>query len=255
MRGIDLDKAITFLYSSLRFFADNEHHVTRFCGDDVLVMVYEGVLRFDEDGVSYEVHPGEYHIQKAGSYQSGVIASDSPKYLYVHFHSLWDEEGASLPYRGNFDYQRSKPFMEKLDAISHSGGMLTEKTAIFYELLLMLMPKEKTENLAHRIADYLSREYMQDISLDKICDEFHFSKNHIINIFIKEFGITPIKHINNTRLQRAEYFLEVTSDSAEEICRKCGFNDYSQFYKLFCRENGMPPSVWRRKKQKEPVLI
>ena len=73
MRGIDLDKPITFLYSSLRFFADNEYHVTRYCSDDVLLMVYEGILRFVEDGVSYELHPGEYHIQKGGSYQEGEM--------------------------------------------------------------------------------------------------------------------------------------------------------------------------------------
>ena len=255
MRGIDLDKAITFLYSSLRFFASNEHHVTRYCNDDVLLMVYEGILRFVEDGVSYEVRPGEYHIQKAGSYQAGVRASDSPKYLYVHFHSVWKEEGASLPYRGIFDYQRAKPLMEKLDAISHGEGTLTEKTAIFYELLLMLRHEEKSVNIAHRIAEYISGENACEVSLDDICREFHFSKNHIINIFKKEFGVTPIKYINDRKLRRAEYFLEVTSDTAEEICRKCGFNDYSQFYKLFCRENGMSPTVWRKKKQKEPLLI
>lgn len=254
MRGIDLNKPITFLYSSLRFFADNEHHITRFCGDDVLVMVYEGVLRFDEDGVSYEVHPGEYHIQKAGSYQAGVRASDAPKYLYVHFRSIWDEESAKLPYRGTFDYQMAKSLMEKLDAVSHGDGLMIEKTATFYELLLMLMPKEKPKNLARRIADYISRDHVGDISLDKICDEFHFSKNHIINIFKKEFGITPVKYINDIKLRRAEYLLEVTSDTAESIAQRCGFGDYSHFYKTFFCKNGMPPAQWRKKKQTEPVL-
>lgn len=255
MKGINLDKPITFLYSSLRFFAENEYHVTRYCSDDVLLMVYEGVLRFVEDGISYEVHPGEYHIQKGCSYQSAGRASDSPKYLYVHFQSYWDEGNSNLPYHGNFDYQRAKPLMEKLDAISHDNGSLTEKTAIFYELLLLLIPDDKNESIAQKIGDYICREDIGKISLEGICREFHFSKNHIINIFRKEYGTTPVKYINNMKLKRAEYLLEVTSDTAVDICQKCGFNDYSQFYKLFCRTNGMSPAVWRKKKQREPLLL
>ena len=59
MYGIDLNKEIKYLFSSLRFFASKEHHVDRFCKDDVLLLVYDGVLRFSEDGVMYEIHPGE----------------------------------------------------------------------------------------------------------------------------------------------------------------------------------------------------
>jgi len=80
-----LNKPITFMHSSLRFFSENEHHVTRFCEDDVLLMVFEGVLRFTEGDVFYEIYPGEYHIQKNHTFQTGEEASDSPKYLYVHF--------------------------------------------------------------------------------------------------------------------------------------------------------------------------
>ena len=83
--------------------------------------------------------------------------------------------------------------------------------------------------------------------------EFYFSKNHIINIFKKEFGVTPIKYINNLKLNRAKYLLEVTSDNLEEIAIKSGFNDYSHFYKLFQKETGISPSVWRNKKQTNPA--
>ena len=43
----------------------------------------------------------------------------------------------------------------------------------------------------------MCNENLSEISLEKICKEFHFSKNHIINIFKKEFGVTPIKYIND----------------------------------------------------------
>ena len=89
--------------------------------------------------------------------------------------------------------------------------------------------------------------------MGKICKEFYFSKNYIINIFKKEFGVTPIQYINNLKINNAKYLLEVTSDTLESISLKSGFNDYSHFYKLFYKETGLSPSKWRNKKQTNPL--
>lgn len=252
MKGIDLNKPIIFLHSSLRFFSENEYHITRFCKDNVLLMVFEGVLRFTEDNICYEIHPGEYHIQKNNTFQKGEKVSDSPKYLYVHFISEWADNDTALPFKGTFDYTRAKFLMEKLDKLSHTESSLTQKTATFFELLLFLQQKEKPSRLIDKIVEFICEENLNEISLEKICKEFYFSKNHIINIFKKEFGVTPIKYINNMKLKRAKYLLEVTSETLESISLKSGFNDYSHFYKLFYLENGISPSKWRIKKHTNP---
>ena len=67
MEGINLERPITYKYASLRYFLEGEHHVSRLCRDDVLLLVFDGVLRFTEDGKPYEIHKGEYHIQRHGS--------------------------------------------------------------------------------------------------------------------------------------------------------------------------------------------
>ncbi len=248
-----MNKPITFLHSSLRFFSENEHHITRFCKDDVLLMVFEGVLRFTEDNICYEIHPGEYHIQKNNTFQKGEKASDSPKYLYVHFLSEWTDDDTVLPFKGTFDYSKAEFLMKELDRLSHTESSLVQKSVIFFELLLLLQRKEKPANLANKIAEFICDENLSELSLEKICKEFHYSKNYIINIFKKEFGVTPVKYINDLRLNRAKYLLEVTSDSLESISLKSGFNDYSHFYKLFCRENGLSPSIWRNEKHTNPL--
>lgn len=253
MRGINLNKPIEFLHSSLRYFSEGEHHITRFCKDDVLLMVFEGVLRFTEDNICYEIHPGEYHIQKGNTFQKGEISSNSPKYLYVHFHADWTDNDTALPFEGNFNYSTAKSLMEDLDKLSHTESSLVQKTAIFYELLLYLQQQEKPASIADKIAAFICKESLNEISLEKICKEFYFSKNHIINIFKKEFGVTPIQYINNLKLNHAKYLLEVTSDTLESISLKSGFNDYSHFYKLFYRETGLSPSIWRNKKQINPL--
>lgn len=248
-----MNRPITFLHSSLRYFSEGEHHITRFCKDYVLLMVFEGVLRFTENDTDYEIYPGEYHIQKSNTFQRGDKVSDSPKYLYVHFLAEWTDDDATMPFEGTFSYSKAKSLMEELDELSHTNSSLIQKSAKFYEILLLLQKKTKPTGIADKIAEYIHEENLSEVSLGKICERFYFSKNHIINIFKKEFGVTPIKYINNLKLNRAKYLLEVTSDNLEEIAIKSGFNDYSHFYKLFQKETGISPSVWRNKKQTNPA--
>ncbi|MBE7026263.1 MAG: AraC family transcriptional regulator [Ruminococcaceae bacterium] len=254
MKGIDLNKPIEFLHSSLRFFSEHEHHITRFCKYNVLVMVFEGVLRFAEDGVEYEVHPGEYHIQKAMRYQTGENESSSPKYLYVHFNCEYSDDNNALPFRGTFDFSQMKALMYELDKLSHDSALLVHKTARFYELLLLLQKKDLPKSNAEKFINFINESDLSDISLEMLCERFHFSKNHFINIFKKQFGVTPTKYINSLKIKQAKYLLEVTSDTLDDIAQKSGFHHYSHFYKLFCRETGLSPAQWRKKKYTEPLL-
>lgn len=253
MRGINLNKPVTYKHASLRFFHKNECHITRYCDDDVLVMVFDGVLRFSEDGICFDVHPGEYHIQRANLFQEGYTVSDSPQYLYVHFHAEWDESNEVLPFRGSFDYEKLRDIMIEMDRLSHGEYNYTQKCAKFYEILTELNNKTEKTSTAHKIAEFIEAEN-GIVSLEQICKKFIFSKNHIINIFKKEYGITPVKYINNIKIKRAKYLLEVTSDTAESIALESGFNDYSHFYKLFYRKNGISPTEWRRQKQISPFI-
>ncbi len=245
MLGIELNRPMVYKHSSLRFFKQGEHHISRYCMDDVLLLVYDGVLRFSEDGQQYELHPGEYHIQRHNSVQAGVRPSDAPKYLYVHFSAYWNESDTALPCSGTFEYAKLKTIIEELDRLAHSNTPYITQAGKFYELLSNLYQTTPTDSIADKIADYIAKECHRAISLEMICEEFHFSKNHIINIFKKAFGMTPITYMNELKLQKAEYLIEVTSDSLEAIAIQCGFQNYSYFYKLFKRKHKLSPDQWR----------
>ena len=84
-----------------------------------------------------------------------------------------------------------------------------------------------------------------NITLENIGKTFSFSKNHVINIFKNEYGVTPFEYINMLKIKKCEYLLEVTGESIENIAINCGFNNYSQFYRLFLRKNNMSPKEYR----------
>ena len=248
MYGIDLNKDIKYLFSSLRFFAPKEYHVDRFCKDDVLLLVYDGVLRFSEDGVMHEIHSGEYHIQKHNSIQKGILPSDSPKYLYVHFYAEW-EENSILPKSGYFDYVRLKPKIEELNYLCHNHFPYIIQASKFYEIISSLCAFKFVDTTANKIAEYINQNYRNTISIGMLCKEFSFSKNHIINIFKKDFGQTPISYLNSIRISRAEELLITTSDSIESISYNCGYRNYSHFYRQFINKNIISPEEFRIRKR------
>ncbi len=250
MKGVNLDKPIIYKHASLRFFNKNEKHITRICEDDVLVMVFDGILRFSENKKECEVKPGEYYIQQKNLLQEGILASDSPKYLYVHFKGEWTDEG-TFPYKGVFDQKKMMEKMKEMDNVAHGNYNYTKRCEKFYEILNLLNNKSETKTVANKIADFIDNEKGM-VSLEEICKNFNFSKNHIINIFKKQYGVTPVKYINDVKLKNARYLLEVTSESVENIAIESGFGDYSHFYKLFFRENKMSPTEWRKQKQVIP---
>ncbi len=251
MIGIDMNQNIQYRYASLRFFKEGERHITRTSLYNALLLVYDGVLRFTEDGTDYEVYPGQYFIQRKGAVHQGRLVSDSPKYLYVHFFGTWTEGEDSLPRSGSFDYTKLKTTMEALDTLSHTKAPHVLQASRFYHLLSLLYQHRTTDSAnptTRKIADFISKECQHPLSLDMLCNKFHFSKNHIINLFKRSYHTTPLAYANQVRLERAEYLLEVTSEPIENIAAQCGFQNYSNFYKRFYRKNGISPEKWRETK-------
>jgi AraC-like DNA-binding protein len=255
--GIDLNKPVLYKHAALRFFKKSEYHVTRLCRENVLLMVYSGTLRFTENGEAREVWAGEYYIQEKNCYQSATQPSDEPKYLYIHFDAEWCEGDGSLDRRGRFDYALYEDLMVKIDAAAYSGASYTELEYLTLKLLLSLFDgkKESDKNaLARRIGEYIEKNLQNIDSLSSLVDEFHYSKNYIIKIFKKEFGVSPFQYINTLRINRARYLLEATSKSLSEICKECGFADYSYFYKRFLQGTGTSPLRYRRQVQRDPLI-
>lgn len=253
MAGIDLNKNVIYKFASFRYFEKKEHHVNRFCEDNVLLLVFDGVLRFSEDGEEREVSAGEYYIQRKNRYQAGEIASDAPKYLYVHFDGEWSEGEDAFSYKGIFELAKLSELMTRIDTAAHEKRTHAERQYLFLKLLLTLKEKPMVDPAARQLSDHIDKNLDSISSLSDLCEAFHYSKNYIIRIFNKEFGLSPIQYINDVKIKRAMYLLETTSRSVREIMVECGYSDYPYFYKRFVRKTGLSPLRWRKQIQEDPL--
>jgi AraC-like DNA-binding protein len=254
MFGIDVNQTIAYKHASFRYFNPNEHHITRFCEYNVLLLVFAGVLRFSEDGEQQEVHAGEYYIQRKNCHQAGELASDTPHYLYIHFDGEWIDSDESLPYKGSFDYALLSELMGSIDEAAHRNTPYAELQYLMLKLILRLRGKPIIRSTARKFSDYIEAHMNQTLSLADLCDEFHYSKNYIIRIFNEEFGVTPIQYINEAKMKRAMHLLEATSRPIGDIVAECGYLDYAYFYKRFVQKTGLSPLKWRKQMQHNPLF-
>lgn len=144
--------------------------------------------------------------------------------------------------------------MKNLDDMCHGNFTYTEKCAFFLNILSKLKVKPKKTSESDKISVFIEKNILSAITLETLSEEFHFSKNHMINIFKKEYKTTPLKYANHLRIKLAERLLETTSESAEQIAQKSGFLNYSHFYKMFLKQNGISPAKWRNNKRMNPKI-
>lgn len=251
---LSFDKVPIYYSSSFRFFEEHEKHMTRICSQDVLLMVFEGTLRFVEDGVPVEVSEGEYYIQCRGHLHTAIEESDMPKYFFIHFFGEFDSGNNSIPLRGYADFSELFPLFRKLNTLRLADASIVEKTAVFCEILSVLKKgndRAEKSTVVLEVISMVSDDIQKPFSLDEVASKCGYSKNHVINIFKRETGKTPYAYITDMKIDMAKQLLLNSESSLAQIGIECGFGDYINFYKAFVKSEGEPPLTWKRRKLKE----
>lgn len=247
MLKLNIDSPIEYISSSHRHFFQGERYITRVYNKSVLLLVYDSILRFGEDGRQYEIKSGEYYIQRAGLSQNGLVPSDAAKYYYVHFKGDFTE-GNGLPLRGTWSPEKIMPLLEGMEGGIENGHHHLQKSLAFYSVLSELYKKSmpRDDRPVREIMDYIQAHYREKLTVSDLADRFYMSNNYLILTFRRQYGITPYKYITKLRLEKSIELLKNTTRSEEEIAFSLGFSDFSVFYKAFCSRFGYPPSTVRK---------
>ena len=93
---------------------------------------------------------------------------------------------------------------------------------------------------------YIEENISQKISLSDVAILVNMSESAFSHFFKKKTGISFITHVNNLRVAKACDLLINTSRSASEICYDCGFNNKSNFIRIFTKKKQMTPIEYRK---------
>ena len=104
-----------------------------------------------------------------------------------------------------------------------------------------------SNNLYIREAENFIRfHYDSNISIKSLADSLNLSVEYFSRLFKVETGLTPREMIKNYRIEKACSLLANTNLSISEISNCIGIQDQRYFSKLFKKNIGCTPSLYRR---------
>ncbi len=100
--------------------------------------------------------------------------------------------------------------------------------------------------MIEKILRYMEDHLDQELTLEKIAKEFHYSKFYLTRRFKENTGVTPYKYMQGRRLDRAARKLAETSRPIVEIALEAGYHSQQAFTQAFRDTYGQTPQEYRR---------
>ncbi len=96
--------------------------------------------------------------------------------------------------------------------------------------------------LISQVLSYINAHYSEAISLDGLSELFFVSKYHLSHEFTKAVGTGLYRYLTLKRLLIAHQMLSEGTPPGE-VYGKCGFKDYTNFFRAFKAEYGISPAA------------
>lgn len=224
-----------------------------------------GGARFYIEGTVYSLMPNDIIIVKRGELHSLLITESIP---YRRVVTNFNAEAILGQYRKEIvEALNTKPLgkynryaflsfsnknwthyieeMLKTDNLNRRRLYLTLLLSELIESRNKLTSDTPVENILEGVISYINRHLSDPLNLDFLSEKFQLSKTHLNRKFKDMMGITVGKYICKKRLLLANELI-AKKENPTSIFEKCGFKDYSSFYKAYINEFGISPREYKK---------
>ena len=98
----------------------------------------------------------------------------------------------------------------------------------------------------NQILDYIDKHIEEQINRSEIADFIHVSPDYVSHIVRENAGITSKELITIKKMTYAKKLLETTSLQIGEVAKKCGYDSFAYFSKVYKTVNKQSPSETRQ---------
>lgn len=96
-----------------------------------------------------------------------------------------------------------------------------------------------------KVMEYINLNFLKNISLSEAARIASMSDISFSRFFKLRTGRTFVDTVNEIRLGQASRMLIDTTHSITEVCYKCGFNNISNFNRIFKKKKNCTPKEFR----------
>ena len=148
---------------------------------------------------------------------------------------------------------------ERLDLLWRAKGL--KRTIILLEILHEISTMKDVERIVlgtpidiksndldrmSKVINYASKFYNQDITLEEVAAIANMNQASFCKFFKKHYKKTFFEFVNEIRIGHACHQLRKGHYSITEICYLSGYNNFSNFSRMFKRFTAMTPSAYTK---------
>ena len=253
------ERAVNILMSG-HSFCDKTYDIARKdCEFMQIEYIYDGYGTLEVNGETYHPKKNDIYITPAtGSYRY-YSSGDNP------WNKIWVTFDGPLALGMAAQHLPSDLYLvEDCDISTYMEDILNitkvysddydrlcdEVTVFLLKIMIQIKNhmNNKVERLPERIRSMLDRSVEESLSLDDICAQVSYTKNHIIKVFKDFYGKTPYTYYREKKIEVAKRYLDNTNLSIGEIAERLNFADGQYFSGCFKELTGMTPSKYRKRK-------
>ncbi len=237
-----------------------------------------GKVTYRAEGQVYHLKPGDILLINPMVLHQPIIASDSPDYERI---ILWVDRGYLEKIAAGenalsrcFEGERIRLLhlpssVQRVEMTELLGRLVrecygNEHASSFYAdgLFLQIMVElnrlalhagnrtegeQEAPSLVAALLDYINEHYSENLSLEGLAKRFFVSKYHLSHEFSRAIGTGVYRYIMLKRLTAAKQLLN-EGDAPGEVYIRCGFKDYTSFFRAFKAEYGISPKAFSEAK-------
>jgi AraC-like DNA-binding protein len=146
-------------------------------------------------------------------------------------------------------YSWAKHLQKERHTQNASEQLLIE---VFEKFIKQQKAKKKTPGWAKEIKEMIQDHIDTSISLKEISKDLDINPAYLSREFSKHFdNLSFGEYIRKQRIEKAKEYLEKTNYSLTKIAYLTGFSDQSHFTRIFKKDTGQNPSVYKKKLRKK----
>jgi AraC-like DNA-binding protein len=114
--------------------------------------------------------------------------------------------------------------------------------------ILRIIEEMKTPRVTSMVQDvkaYIENNFEQELSVKDLAELVFVSPYHLIHMFKKEVGMSPIQFLIFCRIEEAKQQLAYTESPVNEISARIGYPNPSYFNQIFKKTVGISPGKYR----------
>lgn len=124
--------------------------------------------------------------------------------------------------------------------------------ALYYQFyaqafpLLQSEPPIKHSPSVLAAIEYIEEHYAENITAEQLAEFCHISTSALYRQFRKELHTSPVRLLNEIRVEKAARALRQTNASITDIALDNGFSSSTYFFEIFKNYTGLTPSHYRK---------